>query len=107
MTKISKIASLIRANTTQLNFGGGIKGVIVKENDPEDVHDIFFGYESLNDNINVGFYVTFMHVLRYIHRKTELNSHLELPVGVCFSCDYYRNHLATYVQYSMLVQTCI
>lgn len=56
MTKMSTIASFIRTNTTQLNFGGGIKGVIVKETDPEDVHDVFFAYESLNDNINVGFY---------------------------------------------------
>lgn len=69
MTKMSTIASFIRTNTTQLNFGGGIKGVIVKETDPEDVHDVFFGYESLNDNINVCFYVTFRHVQWYIHRK--------------------------------------
>lgn len=45
---------------------GNVTGVLVRATRKEDVNDVFFGYKSPNESINVGgikFILTFTHVV--------------------------------------------
>lgn len=54
MNKMSDLATSINVSSVELTAGNGIKGVLVRETEPEDIHEVSFGYASPNDSINVG-----------------------------------------------------
>lgn len=54
MNKMSSLATSIDVSSAELNVGNGIKGVLVRETEPEDLSEVYFGYASPNDSISVG-----------------------------------------------------
>ncbi|KAM6991739.1 adhesion G protein-coupled receptor G3-like [Tautogolabrus adspersus] len=53
MKKMGQLATSINTSSAALNLGEGVTGILVKEDEPDDVDEVSFAYMSLNDDINI------------------------------------------------------
>ncbi|CAJ1078345.1 adhesion G-protein coupled receptor G5-like [Xyrichtys novacula] len=53
MGKMGNVATFINTSSAVLDLGEGVSGILVKEKDPANPHEVSFGYVSPNDSINV------------------------------------------------------
>lgn len=54
MNSLSDFATSMNVTSAEFNLGGGVSGVIVKETDPKDLHDVILAYVTPGASPNVG-----------------------------------------------------
>ncbi|XP_075940107.1 adhesion G-protein coupled receptor G2-like [Anarhichas minor] len=53
MSKMADLASSINVSSAALTVAEGVTGILVRETDPADVSEVFFGYSASNDSIRI------------------------------------------------------
>ncbi|XP_051264813.1 adhesion G-protein coupled receptor G2 isoform X2 [Dicentrarchus labrax] len=53
MGSMSSLVTVLNVSSAELNLGGGVTGILVRETEPEDVEEVSFAYLNPNESIHI------------------------------------------------------